>query len=148
MSNHWYSLGQQPHAEHLSVLTRQRHGPDVAHRLLDGTWLGSASRGRQCSPIALTHTLCGTTTHPEHEVVPHFGLDRGVVHVKRRQRLQRGAAGHRGSASEASSGLRRREGDLDPVLGVGVGRVQDGRARTLRLLRVVQLQHGGSPGVR
>lgn len=42
-----YSLGQQPDAEHLSVLRRECHGPDVAHRLLDGTWLRSASHNRQ-----------------------------------------------------------------------------------------------------
>ncbi len=44
-----YSLGQQPDAEHLSVLGRERHGPDVIHSLLDGTWLRSASHNRQSS---------------------------------------------------------------------------------------------------
>lgn len=46
-----YSLRQQPHAEHLSILWRECHGPDVAHRLLDGTWLRSASR----ISISITH---------------------------------------------------------------------------------------------
>lgn len=41
-----HSLCQQPDAEHLSILGRQRHGPDVAHRLLDGPWLWSASQHR------------------------------------------------------------------------------------------------------
>ena len=77
-------------------------------------------------------------TYPEHEVVLHLRLDRGVVHMKGRQRLQRGAAGHRGSVPEASSsGLGRREGNLDPLL--GLRGVEDGSARALRLHRVVQL---------
>lgn len=44
-----YSLCQQPDAEHLSILRRECHGPDVAHRLLNGTWLRSASHDHQSS---------------------------------------------------------------------------------------------------
>lgn len=36
-----YSLSQQPDTEHLSILRRECHGPDVTHRLLNGTWLRS-----------------------------------------------------------------------------------------------------------
>lgn len=108
-----YSLSQQPNTEHLSILRRQRHGPDVAHSLLDGTWLRSASHKRQwCASCAslraltahskqseetlwhsldvrqgLTEPLCHAATYPEHEVVLDFRLHRGVVHMERRQRL-------------------------------------------------------------
>lgn len=41
--------------------------------------------------------------------------------------------------SEASCGLRRREGDLDPLH--GFGGVEDGSAGALRLHRVIQLKH-------
>lgn len=34
-------LCEQPDTQHLSILGGQSHGPDVAHSLLDGTWLGS-----------------------------------------------------------------------------------------------------------
>lgn len=147
-----YSLSQQPDAEHLSILRRECHGPDVAHRLLYGTWLRSASHNRQspaspqrpasasslwCAGAALT-MRCNAllpkraklvlylphvplkrvivleglvlnrhmvliqnkpalvpinarryygATYPEHEIVLDFRLDRGVVHMKRRQRL-------------------------------------------------------------
>lgn len=83
--------------------------------------------------------LCSIKTHPEDEVVLHFGLDGWVVHMERRQLLQRGAAGPRRSVSEAPRGLRRREGDLDPLL--GFRGVEDGSAGALRLHRVIQLKH-------
>lgn len=77
-----------------------------------------------------------TQTHPEDEVVLHFGLDGRVVDMERRQLLQRGAAG---SAPQVRRGLRRREGHLDPLL--GVRRVEDGSAGALGLHRVVELEH-------
>lgn len=79
--------------------------------------------------------------YPEHEVVLHFSLHRGVVHVKRRQGLQGRTAG----VSEASSGgLRRREGNLNPLL--GLRGVENRSPRTVRLHRVVQLKHGRENG--
>lgn len=83
-------------------------------------------------------------THPEDKVVLHFGLDGWVEDVERRQLLQRGAAGHRGSVSEVSRGLRRREGHLDPLL--GFRGVEDGGAGALRLHRVVELEHDEADG--
>lgn len=44
-----YLLSQQPDTKHLSILGRQCHSPDVAHRLLNGTWLRSASHNRKSS---------------------------------------------------------------------------------------------------
>lgn len=38
-----HSLCEQPDAQHLPILGAQSHGPDVAHSLLDGTWLGAAA---------------------------------------------------------------------------------------------------------
>lgn len=86
-----------------------------------------------CSP---REQLCCIKTHPEDEVVLHFGLDGWVVHVERCQLLQRWEAG---SVREAPCGLRRREGDLDPLH--GFGGVEDGSAGALRLHRVIQLKH-------
>lgn len=62
--------------------------------------------------------------------------------MERRQLLQRGAAG---SPPQVRGGLRRREGHLDPLL--GVRRVEDGSAGALGLHRVVELEHddGASP---
>lgn len=44
--------------------------------------------------------------------------------------------------SEASAGLGRREGNLDPLL--GLRGEEDGGARALRLHGVLQLKHGGA----
>ena len=76
-------------------------------------------------------------TYPEYKIIFNFGLHRGVVYVERRQCLEWGAAGHR--RAEASSGLRRRERNLDPLL--GFCGVQNRSPRTLRVHGVLQLEH-------
>lgn len=81
-----HSLCEQPDTQHFPILGGQSHGPDVTHSLLDGTWLGSpTTEVRGC--LFTREQLCYIKTHPEDEVVLHFGLDGWVVHMERCQLL-------------------------------------------------------------
>lgn len=71
-----YLLSQQPDTKHLSILGRQCHSPDVAHRLLNGTWLRSASHNRKSSE---PHPPCDLLLWLSQHAALHWRLWLGVV---------------------------------------------------------------------